>query len=196
MNLTGAPRAAGDRHRPYACEHAARRAPGHKIESRLAGKDSHRRRVTLCGLILGGGSGDDRPAVADDNAPDDDCFQLGVQVAGAAVLVEPRFEIGRPDVARHRQDTASGSASRCKTAISTPLPIATIAFCLPRRRASRRYRAAKKVPAGEIENPVRPSVPPSQGSSARVSATARDQQWCVVVSGVSYEMDTPLWKIS
>ena len=52
------------------------------------------------GLGLGGGAGDDhRFAVADDDVLAGERLELGGEVAGAPMLVDPRFVVARPEVA-------------------------------------------------------------------------------------------------
>jgi hypothetical protein len=47
--------------------------------------------------------------------------------------------------------------------LSTELPTATIAFCLPRRRARRRYRSPRKLSVRAAAATMLPSVPASHG---------------------------------
>ena len=63
---------------------------------------TRRSRVMLCpfGLGLGGGVGDDGFAVADGDVLAGERLQLGGQVAGAAVFVDPGFVVAGPEVAK------------------------------------------------------------------------------------------------
>ena len=61
-------------------------------------------------------------------------LKLGGEVAGAATLVDPGFVVSRPEVA----ESGVGVGEQMVDDGQYPLPVATIAFCLPRRRARRR----------------------------------------------------------
>jgi hypothetical protein len=61
-------------------------------------------------------------------------FELADEVALAASLID----LGGVEVGSEILVAGCGSASRCQTMVRTELPTATIARCLPRRRAGRR----------------------------------------------------------
>ena len=66
--------------------------------------------MLFCCIVFGsgGGVGDDGFAVADGDVLTGECLELGGEVAGAAVFVDPGFEYPGP----RSQNSASGSESR------------------------------------------------------------------------------------
>ena len=89
---------------------------------------------------LGRVVGDDRFAAADEDLLTRDRLQLGSQVAGAALGVDPRFEVTWPEIAEHRVGVGSNARRRSARCCRRPRALSACRAAAPAADSGHRGR--------------------------------------------------------